>query len=49
MTKHSCATKRLLSEGGDITTGTPEEFAAFVKSEAQKWAKVIKQAGITAE
>jgi tripartite-type tricarboxylate transporter receptor subunit TctC len=39
----------LLSEGGDITTGTPEEFAAFLKSEAQKWAKVIKQAGITAE
>lgn len=39
----------LLSEGGDITPGTPEEFAVFLKSEAQKWAKVIKQAGITAE
>ena len=39
----------LLSEGGDIMPGTPEEFAAFLKSEAQKWAKVIKQAGITAE
>jgi len=39
----------LLSEGGDIMPGTPEEFAVFLKSEAQKWAKVIKQAGITAE
>ena len=39
----------LLSEGGDITPSTPEEFASFLKSEAAKWAKVVKQAGITAE
>ncbi len=39
----------LLSEGGEITTGTPEEFAAFLKSEVAKWATVVKQAGITAE
>ena len=39
----------LLSEGGEITPGTPEEFAAFLKSEVLKWAKVVKQAGITAE
>lgn len=39
----------LLSEGGEITPGTPEQFAAFLKSEAAKWAKVVKQSGITAE
>ncbi|MDB5810788.1 MAG: hypothetical protein JWN94_2910 [Betaproteobacteria bacterium] len=39
----------LLSEGGDITPGTPDQFAAFLKTEVAKWAKVIKEAGITAE
>ena len=39
----------LLSEGGEITPGTPEQFAAFLKSEVVKWAKVVKQSGITAE
>lgn len=39
----------LLSEGGDITPSTPEQFAAFLKSEVVKWAKVVKDAGITAE
>jgi tripartite-type tricarboxylate transporter receptor subunit TctC len=39
----------LLSEGGDITPGTPEQFAAFIKGELAKWAKVIKEAGISAE
>lgn len=39
----------LLSEGGDITPSTPEQFAAFLKGEVVKWAKVVKAAGITAE
>ena len=39
----------LLSEGGEITPGTPEEFAAFLQSEVVKWAKVVKQSGITPE
>ncbi len=41
--------KLLLAEGGEIFPSTPEEFAAFLRSEVAKWAKVIKQAGITAE
>ncbi|MGE5525384.1 MAG: tripartite tricarboxylate transporter substrate binding protein [Rhodospirillaceae bacterium] len=41
--------KMLLAEGGDISPSTPEEFAAFLRAEVPKWAKVIKQAGITAE
>ncbi len=28
---------------------SPEEFAAFVRSEEQKWAKVIKNANIKVE
>ncbi len=39
----------LLSEGGDITTGTPEAFATFLKSEVVKWGKVVKASGITSE
>ncbi len=41
--------KLLLSEGGDITPTTPEEFAAFLRTEVTKWARVIKQANITLE
>jgi hypothetical protein len=28
---------------------TPAEFGRFIADETQKWAKVVKQAGITAE
>jgi len=41
--------KLLLSEGGDITPTTPEEFAAFLRTEVTKGARVIKQANITLE
>jgi tripartite-type tricarboxylate transporter receptor subunit TctC len=35
---------------GDIPKGTtPEEFAAFIASEAKRWAVVVKTAGIKAE
>jgi tripartite-type tricarboxylate transporter receptor subunit TctC len=38
--------ERLTSEGAEIVGGTPEEFAAYIKSETDKWTKVIKSAGI---
>jgi tripartite-type tricarboxylate transporter receptor subunit TctC len=41
--------EKLLSEGGEITPSTPQEFATFLKAEVTKWAKVIKTAGITLE
>ena len=41
--------KPMLAEGGELSPSTPEEFAAFLRSEVVKWAKVIKEAGITAE
>jgi len=41
--------ERLASEGADPMAGTATEFAALLKIEIAKWAKVVKQAGITAE
>jgi tripartite-type tricarboxylate transporter receptor subunit TctC len=43
--------RKTLSQNGDINMlgGTPEQFAAYLKSEVQKWAKVIRDAGIKAD
>src|SRR5262249_34690614 len=41
--------KMVLAEGGETVSGTPEDFAAFLRGELPKWAHVIKRAGITAE
>ena len=36
---------RLISEGADVETSTPEELAAFVRAEIPKWAKAVKDSG----
>jgi len=41
--------ERLNSLGLDAVGSTPEEFAAYIKSETEKWAKVIKTMGIKPE
>jgi tripartite-type tricarboxylate transporter receptor subunit TctC len=41
--------KRVAQEGADIISGSPEEFAAYIKSELGCWAAVIKAAGIRAD
>lgn len=41
--------KRLLEAGIVATSSSPEVFTAYVKAETAKWAKVIKDAGITVE
>ena len=38
--------ERMLGEGLEVVAGTPEQFAAYIKSETTKWAQVIKAAGI---
>jgi tripartite-type tricarboxylate transporter receptor subunit TctC len=38
--------ERLLGLGADPVGDTPPQFAAYIKSEREKWAQVIKQAGI---
>jgi tripartite-type tricarboxylate transporter receptor subunit TctC len=41
--------QRLEAQGFEPDGGTPAAFAAYIKSEISKWAKVIKEAGIPAE
>ena len=40
---------RLLTEGARFSPNTPEQFAAFVKSEIAKWAPVVKASGARVE
>ena len=40
---------RLSAQGIDPVGNTPEQFAAYIKSEIVKWAKIIKTTGVTAE
>ena len=35
----------LLSQGAEVAPTSPEEFGAYVKSEAVKWARVVKESG----
>ena len=37
---------RLIADGTDPVGNTPEEFASYIRSETEKWTKVIKAAGI---
>jgi tripartite-type tricarboxylate transporter receptor subunit TctC len=37
--------KFLVNQGAQIKGGTPEQFAAYIKSEGPKWAKVIRDSG----
>jgi tripartite-type tricarboxylate transporter receptor subunit TctC len=37
--------ERLNSQGFEIRTSTPEKFAAYIKSEIVKWAKIVKDSG----
>ncbi len=41
--------ERLASEIATIATGTPEQFAAYVKSEITKWTRAVQAAGIQLE
>ena len=41
--------QKVLAQGGEPATGTPEAFASYIKSETAKWAKVIKASGAKPE
>jgi tripartite-type tricarboxylate transporter receptor subunit TctC len=44
------ATRELIaSTGSEVGGGTPEAFGALIRSETEKWARVVKQAGIRPE
>ncbi len=40
---------QVIATGSEVTADTPEEFAAFVRSESAKWSKVIRDANIKPE
>jgi tripartite-type tricarboxylate transporter receptor subunit TctC len=40
---------RLESQGAEPVGSTPEEFAAYIRSETVKWAKVVRESGAKAE
>lgn len=37
---------QFVRQGAEVNTGSPEQFAAIIKAEVAKWAKVVKAAGI---
>ena len=41
--------ERLASQGADALTSTPEQFAAYVKDELNKWTRVVKASGMKAD
>ena len=44
------ATRKLLAaRGTDPQTSTPDEFARFIKSETERWGKVVRASGATAD
>lgn len=40
---------KLIAQGADPMPGTPEQFAQFIKSEIEKWRKLIAQSNITVD
>jgi tripartite-type tricarboxylate transporter receptor subunit TctC len=41
--------EKLAATGTEPRTSTPEEFAAYIKSEIAKWSEVIRKAGVKAD
>lgn len=41
--------RRLSADGAEPVGSTPDEFAAYLRSETAKWAEVVKNAGIRPE
>ena len=40
--------KRILELGADVIANTPQQFAAYIRSETNRWGKVIRDAKIPA-
>jgi len=41
--------ERLFNAGFEVVTSSPDEFAAFTRSEIQKWGKLVKATGLKAD
>jgi tripartite-type tricarboxylate transporter receptor subunit TctC len=42
-------TKRFADRGLDMIASTPEELAAHLRNEVQKWGRVVKERGMKAD
>jgi len=40
---------KFADQGADVASDTPEHFAAYIKTEIAKWAKLIKELGVKSE
>jgi tripartite-type tricarboxylate transporter receptor subunit TctC len=40
---------KLAAQGAILVGDTPEEFAAYIRAEIDKWGRVVKSAGVKAE
>jgi tripartite-type tricarboxylate transporter receptor subunit TctC len=40
---------RIAADGADTTPSSPEEYAADIAHEAEKWGKIIRQLGLKAD
>ena len=43
--KDPAVAKKIADQGGEVVIETPAQFDAFIKSEAAKWGKVVKESG----
>ena len=41
--------EKIAAEGATVLSGTPDQFAAFLKDEIVKWGKVVKDSGAKVE
>jgi tripartite-type tricarboxylate transporter receptor subunit TctC len=41
--------EKIASEGAQVLSGTPDQFATFLKEEAVKWGKIVKDSGAKVE
>ena len=40
---------KMVAQGADVVTGSPEDFARFITEESRKWAQLVRQAKLAAE
>lgn len=40
---------KLIAQGSDILGGTPQQYTAYMKSEATRWGQIIKESGAKVE
>jgi tripartite-type tricarboxylate transporter receptor subunit TctC len=46
---HADVRARIAEQASDVATGTPEQFAAIIRRDTDRWAKVVREAGIKSE